>query len=279
MSSRCLYVIGFPKSGTVWLSRMLCHALGGRIEVAMPDPGGAVGLRLGGGGGAGDGPVIRWTHFTPSALSGFVSEEPETGIYIYRDFRDILVSGFLFTHTTDHEAFLARDASPGLGRALRSPVDAVKRHYWGHVSRRAFREFITRICMDGWKPFGGWSEHVRRWRDYSRADSNRVMAFVSYEALRQDTLPLLERTLETLEVEMPAQEKLVAAVEQNSVTRLRPVVAARRAQDHGNRPFRDPVAGTLRKGAVGDYLNYMTPADLRLVERTHGPMLRELGYL
>ena len=40
-----------------------------------------------------------------------------------------------------------------------------------------------------------------------------------------------------------------------------------------------PDRGTLRKGTIGDYRNYVKRADARLIDRTQGALLRELGYV
>jgi hypothetical protein len=278
--SDSVFVIGFPKSGTTWLTRLVCDGLRARRASGMPGDEDQVkrtnamlGLQ------SGDGTVVRKTHLLPGDLAAYLGEEAEWGLYVYRDLRDVLVSGFLFTHPDEHEDLLARGNGFALREALTTPWSSLKRSYWRWASRRAFGDFVGRVCREGWRPYGAWSEHIRQWQAHAAADARRRIVFVSYEDLRRDTLGELTRALEALDLEGAGHDELAAVVERHSAERMKQRLQSPGAGAGEDDPYRWVSAGTLRKAVVGDFRNYMTRGDGQRVERTHGQMLRELGYV
>jgi hypothetical protein len=272
-----IHIIGFPKSGTTWLCRLVCDTLRGWRAPGMPGAEEqAKRANIVQGLQPGVGPVVRHTHLLPPSLLEYRGTESITGIYIVRDFRDVLVSGFFFRHSTDHQALLAKHRPIDPAEVLAAPWTALKRQYWRRASRRAFRKFVSQICLEGWAPYGTWTQHVREWRAYATADPCSRIAFISYETLKTDTPGTLRRAFDVLAVEQPTQQRLAAAVERHSAKRTHALPrreetngAARAGLDRGN----------LRKGIIGDHRNYMTRTEAQLVQRTHGQLLRELGYI
>jgi hypothetical protein len=279
MGTSSIYVIGFPKSGTSWLSRLVCAGLGAGRAPGMPGEETYVARANDMLGQERGGPVVRKTHLLPQDLVEFTGEGARTGLYVYRDLRDVLVSGFLFSHPPEHERLLARSGGNGLPGALAAPWVALKRQYWRRVSRRAFREFISGVCRDGWSSYGTWSEHIRQWRDYAAAAADRRFAFLSYEELRRDTAGVLGRAFEFIGVQELAPDHLKAVVERFSAERVHALRRAQRAGVAVADADRILVASNLRKGVVGDYRGYMTPADAALIRCPDSEMLCELGYV
>lgn len=275
-----IFVIGFPKSGTNWLTRLVCEALQAPASPGMLDDAPHVEkLNAALGFGPGSGPVVCRTHLRPADLAEFMGAEATRGIYIYRDLRDVLISGFMYQRTADHEILLAKDGKLALRDVLSAPWSAMRRVYWRRVSRRAFSRFVTRMCSRGWGPFGGWSEHIAKWREYTATGSERRIVFISYEALTEDCAGVLEGALAALDLQLKAPGGIDAVVDSYTVKRLRNAESARAPVVGEGDPHHVRSVPTLRKGIVGDHSNFMTRSEARIVEQLHGAMLRELGYV
>jgi hypothetical protein len=280
MGTHSIYVIGFPKSGTSWLTRLVCDGLGARRLPGMPgDDEHVARTNFVVGREAGDAPTVRKTHLLPRDLAEFTGEEPGTGIYVYRDLRDVLISGFLSCHPPEHGNLLARRGGSGLRDMLAAPWAALKRQYWRRVSRRSFRAFVAGMCQDGWPGYGTWSEHIRQWRDYASAAADRRFAFLSYEELRADTMGALARAFELIGTKRPSPGHLQAVVERFSAERIYRLRSAQRGGASISNADGILAASNLRRGIVGDHRCYTTAAETALILRTAGEMLRQLGYV
>ena len=277
INNNSIYIVGFPKSGTVWLTRLICDGMQAPRASGMPGDEEKVKrtnamLSL----DEAAVPAIRHTHLLPHDLANYRNEECVLGIYIYRDLRDVLISGFMHKHSTEHEVLLTRRDETSLREALTDPWVVLKRKYWRHISRRSFGRFATLMCQEGWHPFGTWGEHIKQWRAHAAANTRSRIAFISYEELSNDTLRTLKKAIGVLGIEIPVHEQLVTVVERYSAERL---LKARLSHDAVDRPLDAYAPGTLRKAIVGDYRNYMRRAEACLVENTNGKMLRDLGYV
>lgn len=232
---------GFPKSGTVWLCRMMSTYL--------------------------DAPHPR-QYVMPIAMRAVVHAHwsyhrglPATA-YIHRDGRDVMVS--LLTHYLRQITI------------QRSPRRAAKlEHRFRELFGRSFDarhamsdlgahlpDFIDAEFRD---PIGGttWSAHVRDWLD----EPHENVAPVSYEALKANTIGAFSDLITRL-IGRPADRRLVElSVARNDFTLT-----------SGRQPGAERMDDPLRKGIVGDWRNHFTRETAEVFHRYAGHELVMLGY-
>ncbi len=168
---------GYPKSGTVWLCRLMSSAL----EIPYPQ-----------------------NYEMPIRMSSVIhghwdydARFPKT-IYVHRDGRDVLVSLYYYLVSS--------------GRPLQNPLGMAMRKLRGHDVRSIAEagdrsEQMMRLFeMETERPTAAhvsWAEHVRQWRGHSN------VAVVSYEDLLAQPVRTLGEAFESLG--HPVGERLLRA--------------------------------------------------------------------
>jgi len=245
MRRTTVYVVGYPKSGSTWLSRLLGDALDSPVGAVFPPSSGkaiategqkrqgAYYIRQGHPTlvkGKFDGRVVPGIHkFAYENLSG------EPIILITRDPRDIIVSG----------AF-----------------------HWGRD--KVMAEYLLCVANGKWPMThgGGLVPFVTSW-----LASGLVKAWTSYEKLRSDTLSELDRILK--QIDISPVKPLAKVVNRQSFE-------ARKAwtRSYGERLNygRDFQLRFLRKGIVGDWHNHFDHQKRVMAEEHFGALMRRLGY-
>ena len=229
---------GYPKSGTVWLCKLLSSYLG------VPYP---------------------QNYRAPIAMSSVIHAHwdydprfPPTA-YIVRDGRDALVSMYFHQLRTMRE-----------GRNPRQ-VDRLRRrfeHAWGRdfdVTR--VRENLPRfIELEVTRPSSGrrtWAEHVTDWA----LDDRPRVSVVTYEAMLRDPQQALGRLMADLTQQPPDLELVDLAVRRHEFSRI-----------SGRSPGTEDVTSFQRKGVSGDWTNYFSRAAGEVFDAAAGEALVALGY-
>ena len=175
-------LVAYPRSGSTWLSFMLCEALSGtrgmfgELDACVPYVGfqrGATGILTGGA------RLIR-SHETRGVRGHRV-------VYLVRDPRSVVLSEYRWQQMEGHfeggfDAFLA--------------------------------DFLDGSC----NPWGSWGDHVRFWLGDSAESPPRLV--VRYSELRADPRQALAEVLAYLD-ETPAPGAIARAVADNSLAAMR----------------------------------------------------------
>ena len=242
---RCVVTIvlnlSYPKSGGVWLSRLLGDALNSPVGALYPPSNNkAIGTE---GQGRTGGHDIRHGHGMPveegdTLVPGihklaYKNLTTEKIILLLRDPRDICVSGA---------------------------------HHWD----RPLIDYIHCVGQGKWPMThgGGLVPFVRTW-----LDSGLVHCITRYEWLHADTEGELRRILGTIEV--PAVKDIKKVVHRQSFE-----VRRRWTQQHGDNLNygKDFQIRFLRKGITGDWKNVFSDKEIALCEHYFGDLMDELGY-
>jgi Sulfotransferase domain len=229
---------GFPKSGTVWLCKLLSSYLG------VPYP---------------------QNYGMPIAMRAVVHAHWDyhpglpTVAYIHRDGRDVMVS--LYFHQMKQLELRNHPRSAHqLDRRFRSVFgrDFDPRDVRGNLPRFIDAEFRQPAYMRR-----TWPAHIDDWLGLPRPNVHAV----SYEALKQDTESAFG-ALMTAVLEVPADPHLVAlAVARNDFETA-----------SGRTAGTEDRADVMRKGIVGDWRNHFSPEAGEVFEMHAGNELRLLGY-
>lgn len=250
-----VYVIGFPKSGNTWLARMLAEATCSNIDAsdavnsADNDPG-----RRGG-------YAIRKVHY----VDDMEAVMKHRCVYIVRDVRDVLVSGFF------HNNRWATDR-PIQGNLLLlwyfdHEIRKLNKWWRGNPVSELLYGLRSRVIATI-KPsaararIGGWSRHVQSWTH------RHGIVIVKYEDLLQNTEMQLKRVLSELDIDITDTHVKAVVANQGFERRKSDFV---RSGDVTNAKF-------MRSGKFGDWKNYLSREVLNEIEKEHGPMMREMGY-
>ncbi len=114
-----------------------------------------------------------------------------------------------------------------------------------------------------------WSSHVRSWL----AAEGLKRHLVRYEDLSTAPLPQFTRVVEFLGL-TPDRDRVGRAVRNASFRAL-----ARQERERGFRERSRHSRRFFRSGSVGNWHKVLQPQDVELIVRSHGPMMRELGYV
>ena len=127
-----VYVVGFPKSGNTWLLRMMCDICDANIQLV--DPINRADYR------ADSTRVLHKSHFPDLA------DLPQDArlIYVVRDIRDVVVSGFFHNHRFIPEELVLAEGPRGLKSAL---LRSYFRHHVRRLNRRWCGNFLRTVSQ------------------------------------------------------------------------------------------------------------------------------------
>lgn len=250
-----VYVGGYPKSGTTWISKMVAHYLGlpwvGHTDIAFGFP--AV--------------VHHHWDYQPAF---------DRSILVLRDGRDVMVSIYM----NMVKGYLAVEESLSeLGRA--SPGRVVRSHVGRHANlRRRFR-YLYGTNFDPWdtdrnlpkfiesemkEPFipeakTPWPRYVSAWMDRAKQ-----VTCVKYEDMLDQPGLALKSLLRAFDEE-PKDEDISYVVRRFSFARMT-----------GRMPGVEDRRSFARKGVSGDWRNHFSLEARQVFDHYAGDVLIRLGY-
>ena len=243
-----VYVAGYPKSGTTWLTRLLGRALDSRTGGCMPqldntEPA-TEGLDR-------PGPwVVRKGHFALlDARGGEVV--PSEHVLSWRN----------LTH--GRVAFIVRDPRD---------IAVSASYYWssGRSRERNLAIFIEQMGMGKRFNLPPWQDYVEDWLE-RRFDFSLVL----YEDLLLDTHGETMRILHEMGLHPSPQDVEKAVAFEQFSCRRKDIEATQDRLVLGRKYH----LKLMRKGVAGDWRNHFTPGLTELAHRFFGPMMSRLGYI
>jgi len=251
-----VYVGGFPKSGTTWISRMVAHYL------ALPMIGHSY-LGLG----------------FPAVIHHHWNYHPafDPSVFVIRDGRDVMVS--IYSNMVVKGFCEVENALARLNQV--SPGRLIRRYLGRHavIRRRLYRLYGPRfdpedvvgnlpkfIEAEMQKPFipearQPWPAYVSDW-----LSRGRKIAFVKYEDMLVQPEQTLTLLMQSLLDEKPRNEDITYTVGRFSFERL-----YGRKSGEESRHF-------ARKGIAGDWANHFSLEARQVFDHYAGDLLLELGY-
>lgn len=252
-----VYVGGYPKSGTTWISRMAAHYL------ALPMIGHSyLGLGF---------PAVIHHHW--SYHPAFVPS-----VFVIRDGRDVMVSiysNMVIKGYCEVEKTLAELSKISSGRLLRRYLGrhAVIRRRLHHLFGPRFdpEDVVGNlprfIEAEMQKPFipevrQPWPPYVSDW-----LSRGRRIPVVKYEDMLAHPEPTLASMLQNLLDEEPRSEEIAYTVARFSFERL-----------YGRKQGEEDRSSFARKGIMGDWVNCFSSEACQVFDHYAGDLLIELGY-
>lgn len=271
-----IYVVGYPKSGNTWVVRLLSDVL--NYPVCPTDVTGALEIASEINQHISENPEntyeITKLHFLPQRFFKEAKDSPIRVVYIYRDFRDIVVSSFFYWNQCSEVNLKIKSF---LSLLCSGPI-ALLRYC---RSRRRLFYYTEDLCsgrIDWFKQYTGtWSQHLKKWRDVSLKRSGLKIVFVAYEELLNETPSTVLKIIRDLHLPKPSAKRLQNAIERQSFKTLKSYFLT--LPDNADVPFGKKFnLKFLRKGISGDWKIFLSRRMAKTIQAYHGEMLFELGY-
>lgn len=252
MSMRRILVVGYPKSGNTWLTRLTAELLAAPVSGFWSEPS-TLEIAVEGAWRNSDLEVYKGHQRLDDVRADF---ELKDIVYVVRDVRDIVVSG------AHHFSFRSRTLAGRLGRAARwlwppSPAAETRRRVDRMLNAAAAGDRrVSPWCATT------WDSHV--------ADYLDAGAFVvRYEDMLHTPESECCRLLQHLGVHGSA-ERVRAAVARQAFANAKMRFAA--SGDTTRAAF-------LRQGSSGGWIRTLTPEQSTFCAERFAPMLARLGYV
>jgi hypothetical protein len=275
-----IYVIGYPKSGTVWMTRLVADTLQCPSYGLTPAGEKSINNLDASGFDRKSNFEVLHGHLIAQNLPCQINEQSRI-IYVVRDFRDVVVSGF-FHHYRINEKLVLLNYQSSRYRLDRIfwrrlvftlEINKLIQHWscWSggttelEFIKRLMRVVISGRFMDKIKggTVGNWSDHVNGWIDFSPN-----IATIRYEDLLAGPKKLLQDALSRLELPFyPVQ--LTEAIDQNRFKKKKSFFENK--NDTKNVLF-------LRKGIAGDWQRFLDKNMLKKIKQKHGVTMELMGY-
>lgn len=269
-SANTLYIVGYPKSGNTWVTRLIADALRAYVLDEVMGPGHDVACEIN--------DRLQFDckqklkvakiHYPPNMFFDRVCANPKYIVYVYRDFRDVANSAFFYWNRKHSKSNMNGNMLSKLRyRVLQRPLLLYR-----------YRVFVNGLAenTNEWfsKYVGHWSEHTQMWQEYLISDERVRHASVSYESLWKDPVGVLGSLFDTLGFAgRYSTNCLKEAVDRESFEGIRSYYGKRCETEQGKENIT-----FLRKGSPQDWQNYFTRALGLRVATEVGTRLVELGY-
>lgn len=269
-----VYIVGFPKSGNTWLTRLLADCLRAPVlprgVLDGPEQAAEVNELLG---------VKPWeaeliltkAHILPQDLVKHANIPVQKVAYVYRDFRAVCVSAFFYWNNVDQDL----SALLPIHRLFSLSASEVIGHIKARVQLHRYVLALSRNQIDWFKRWTGpWSAHVATWQSFGAADKNIHFVAISYEKLLENPFSSLCHVVRSLGVPWPGIDRVRQAIERQSFSATRA-----RLQARSNQGTDANHTKLLRKGNAFDWQRYISTSLDRRICADHGTMLRKLHYI
>jgi len=268
-----IFVIGYPKSGNTWLARLIADALnspmvGGNnpIDKAIKKENCIAEF------------VIYKSHYSERSKPDYITGSTKI-VYIVRDFRDVLVSGFFHNHRDAREGKYTIENSLGLR------LHSFHRYYFKRQIKRMTRKWqgneitvlknklkrliciIKHFILGEKRPIlfavGNWSVHVNYWINFPN------VSVIKYEDLLADTYTTIRKAFRKMGINC-SEQRLFEAIERQSFNNRKKEFEEK--DDLVNVKF-------MRKGVAGDWKRFLSHREIDFIIKKHGKIMKEMGYL
>lgn len=170
-----------------------------------------------------------------------------------------LLPGQLPLHLQDQPAvYLVRDGRDALVSIAHHRKDIVA------PGTDFYNNLLEAILAQGGSFFGGWSENVRQWTD-------RAAIVIHFEDLIADPIREVEKLRAVIDLPAPDLSKLPTF---QSLRNGRPAYGGGEGDDFSS----ERLKKHFRSGKTGSWKTEVPPELQRLLTRTHGATMRQLGY-
>lgn len=254
-----LYVVGFPKSGNTWLARLIAEVTDSYIGIE--DAGDVINNA--------DNKTERKGKFKIHKQHGYKNYNEIVNskkiIYIVRDVRDTMVSGFFFNNPMFNENQITNNYF--IKKYFNFEIKRLNDKWQGNFLinlKTSIKKFINNMLgrMNVYGNVGNWSEHIHKWTN----NPNTIV--VKYEDLLIDAKKELQRILNFLNLKID-ESKIDEVIENQSFEKKKCFFIEN--GDTVNAKF-------MRSGKSGKWKFLLDNEITMLIESKHKVMMDKYNY-
>lgn len=252
-----IYIIGFPKSGNTWLTRLIAEVTNSNITVVddkdilhkVENSDDRVGKYQ-----------IHKIHYTQDMPRVLKAKK----VYIVRDPRDTFVSGFFNNYRVIKEDLILQNSI--VKKFFDYEVQGISKVWRGDVWSRFKRYIYLFLKTISFSPkrahVGNWSEHLIYWTSLDD------IVIVKYEDLLENTQEELKKILQKLDINV-TEEKLKQTIENQSFAKKKKAFIEK--GDTKNASF-------MRSGKKESWRKLVDKKLQNIIEADHKEMMRKFNY-
>lgn len=263
-----IHVIAYPKSGSTWLMRLLGDAL---------DCPYGYNEKIHDTGKINNDYYVRHSHYSKNDMPIYFNNSTKI-VYIVRDIKDVLVSGFFHHHRINEKFVLKHNDNNNFllkrlfWRGLVFNLEILKlTRSWGSLSGGDdIKHFLGGIFLSTrwikdlkFSIVGDWSSHIKYWRGFS---DNVII--VKYEELLYDTNNIIIDIFQRFNIKYDTKQ-IIHAINKNNFDTQKKYYNY--INDIKKYKF-------LRKGKIGDYKRFLNKRQIKTINNIHGETIKILGY-
>ena len=248
-------IVSYPKCGRTWLRTMLGHVVAEHARLPTDDVAAQIDLF---------GLTARSSQYSGPRLYVTHDGQPH-----YRRAENIRWSKARYKDID--VVFLARD-----------PRDVLVSLYFDRAKRRSnTKQYSGTLSEFLAEEAGGIDTLIAFYNSWAeQAHVPRSFLLVRYEELRADTIGELRRILDFVGLGSVEDDVIRRAVDATRFERMRELEAAGSVSDYKLRPgdASDPESFKTRRGVVGGYTEYLTPAEAEELDERLASLAPVFGY-
>ncbi len=272
-----IWLASYPKSGNTWLRAFLANLLhGGQEPLPINELPNFV---------LGDGFLVHYAQVSGKPESEITEEDvvrlrPKVHEWFARSWapRDVFVKTHNALVTYQGQPLITPQATAGAIYVVRNPLDVAVSfaHHYQTTYERAVENLCDPDCT--LPPSGGltaqalcdWSRHYRSW---TQAPGLTVHV-MRYEDMKRDPQKAFGKLVKFLGLpkDPKALKRAIRHASFRELSRQERQGSFVEARPDGSTPF-------FRQGRAGGWREELSQAQVDRIVETHGPLLRELGYL
>ncbi|HEY6093487.1 MAG TPA: sulfotransferase domain-containing protein [Gallionellaceae bacterium] len=260
-----IFVVGYPKSGNTWLTRMIAKATSIPVRAlnsAHSEIAADVNKEIGSEGAMDAGGVFK-LHDMPedfeSRLAQQADGEKAKIVYIFRDIEDTFVSSFFYFRRNAIKSNISKpdieqyvEKGGGLKRVL-NPTWLIRHIYWRLKLNQYLRSFIRYGYS---KDAVTYADHLSSWFEYLKKNKDRFeFAVTRYEDLMNNPVPEMSKICTRLGYDNLSSEAIEAIVRSESFSNRKKAIENSSDQLTLGKEFNKKF---LRSGKVGDSKRFLT---------------------
>lgn len=238
-------VLGYPKSGNTWLTRLIARSLNVKVskyilsDAENPEIAADLNNEL----------EINQTNYEISKFHMYPNEfqkkinDTKYIVYIKRDPKSVFISAFFYFKYQSDKKYVKKNIS------FKSITKIIKWIHGRYLITKFLNEFLTR----GLDPFGRWDEHVSQWRMFS-AYSNIKIYEVDYNDLLDNTNKKLQELFDFFQIDYKPSNIDMAINKESFNRRKIEILNSDNNQLTFGRKFNERF---LRNGKSDDWENYL----------------------
>lgn len=256
-SEEIIFIVGYPKSGTTWLTRLMARILDSKV-IENPENGSFMELASYVNSSIKNKNTQKYIltkkHIYPNELSKFTKSEKPKIIFINRDPADVFISSFFYFNKGIKEKYF--------NLSFIQKLNPISYYKWKNQTKKLeeyLQEFIGKGSANG--KHGTFRNFNDEWVKYSKSNENVI--FVKYENLMNSPVENLQNIVKGFgaEIETP---KIIEAVSEENFSKRKKEILKDNERGYFNKEFRKKF---LRSGKIGDGKKHLSKDQFYLLQK------------